>query len=475
MKGKIKIGIGVVVSVLVLSCTQETEPDYDLVNNNIELNQEQQLMRETALLVGKTLSDSKVKYEVLESMNQLDTYSALVSFSFLLGNENGLRKTESKALKHNKSIVLKPQSSFKTKLVEVANTNWSKLPRLSKLVAHSKQNGPNKEAKSNASKEEDLIEFLTQKNLQLYFPYAEVNDHFNLKDITHDQTYITYDPLADVTTNEAFILNDSNASISLKSIGQIDDDFVDVNRVFIVSPIDECDLMDTVCEELSITHSATVPNELLNATIVLTHNVIHNDIEERDLLSTIIPKIRIVGKDWLGFLATHQKLRLYRASADGKITIEDGAIKVVGNAYPIGSIDIRRKKLITGAWLDVNWEFDPDWKMSENTQELRVLTEHHFSSDLKITLKASAGLKLIEGNVSAVPEATFGIDVSLKKNDHKDRFKSELTRRYVLSTNVGDGLTGLTFSEELNSKTIDYNIKTAGNLQYYFKHYFTDL
>jgi len=302
-----------------------------------------------------------------------------------------------------------------------------------------------------------------------------VNDHLNSKDITHDQTYITYDPLADVTTNEAFILNDSNASISLKSIGQIDDDFVDVNRVFIVSPIDECDLMDTVCEELSITHSATVPNELLNATIVLTHNVIHNDIEERDLLSTIIPKIRIVGKDWLGFLATHQKLRLYRASADGKITIEDGAIKVVGNAYPIGSIDIRRKKLITGAWLDVNWEFDPDWKMSENTQELRVLTEHHFSSDLKITLKASAGLKLIEGNVSAVPEATFGIDVSLKKNDHKDRFKSELTRRYVLSTNVGDGLTGLTFSEELNSKTIDYNIKTAGNLQYYFKHYFTDL
>ena len=113
--------------------------------------------------------------------------------------------------------------------------------------------------------------------------------------------------------------------------------------------------------------------------------------------------------------------------------------------------------------------------MSENAQELRVLTEHHFSSDLKITLKASAGLKLIEGNVSAVPEATFGIDVSLKKNDHKDRFKSELTRRYVLSTNVGDGLTGLTFSEELNSKTIDYNIKTVGNLQYYFKHYFTDL
>jgi len=169
MKGKIKIGIGVVVSVLVLSCTQETEPDYDLVNNNIELNQEQQLMRETALLVGKTLSDSKVKYEVLESMNQLDTYSALVSFSFLLGNENGLRKTESKALKHNKSIVLKPQSSFKTKLVEVANTNWTKLPRLSKLVAHSKQNGPNKEAKSNAFKEDDLIKFLTKKKFTTIF------------------------------------------------------------------------------------------------------------------------------------------------------------------------------------------------------------------------------------------------------------------------------------------------------------------
>ena len=54
---------------------------------------------------------------------------------------------------------------------------------------------------------------------------------------------------------------------------------------------------------------------------------------------------------------------------------------------------------------------------------------------------------------------------SLKKNN------SELPRRQVLSAITGDGSTGQTYSDG----GILYNVKSVGIVDYYFKHWFTDL
>ncbi|PCJ95773.1 MAG: hypothetical protein COA50_08215 [Flavobacteriaceae bacterium] len=204
---------------------------------------------------------------------------------------------------------------------------------------------------------------------------------------------------------------------------------------------------------------------------LLTYNVNHGEIDEDDIISTVMPRFRVKGKDWLGFGRTHQKIDVYRATPDGKISVKNGTIKAESKAYNIGYFRFRKKGVKKGWWHKVDKEFDSDWNMSENEQVITVFSKHHFQGETSVELNTKAGFKLDESKITVTPSATLSSKVKITVGSAKQRVKAQLSRRQVLSTIVGKGITNETYTDG----GVQYNVKKVGIFSFYFKHYYTDL
>lgn len=456
------------------SCTYESEQDHNLKKEHLELNEDQQLIRETALIVGEVLSNKEVKNEVLNSMIMIDEYNSLISFSYLLGDQSRLMKNEATLISANKSLKSPDNSMFKSELLKVANSNKSILPHWSKYIEKSISKLEYMNSKSSSNYAEQLIDLLILKNYQLYFPYAEVNTKITSKN-DQDSYYITYDPLKDVLTNEAFEID--NSSDTLRSIGQIDDDFVDVNQVFIISPIDECDLNSSTCDYESFTEQKATLNDIVQTSTLLTHNVNHFEVKEEDVLSVVMPAFKIVGKDWLGLFAANQKIILYRASADQTPKVVNGKIDVASSGVPIsGKIKIRRRDVLgDGVWQLVNLIYDDDWNMSENEQKLQIFSKHNFHVKATVNIKTKAGFNLDKGVIKVDPVVTVESNIEISEPHAENRFTIPFNRKAYLTTIVGNGITNEFQPTLVDTAMIDFNVKRYGPFKFYLNYYYTDL
>ena len=77
-------------------------------------------------------------------------------------------------------------------------------------------------------------------------------------------------------------------------------------------------------------------------------------------------------------------------------------------------------------------------------------------------------------------ETTISGKVKVKSKHSKFRDKVEMSRRQVLSTIIGEGITGQTIHSDGSSyngpdNNIDYNLKKIGIVDYYLTHLYTDL
>ena len=82
---------------LVISCSTENNSE-TLEKTN--LNSKQKLVQETAILLGKLLTDSEVKNALNNKMKEVDKDANIVSFAYLLEQEEGLRKNEQATFKN---------------------------------------------------------------------------------------------------------------------------------------------------------------------------------------------------------------------------------------------------------------------------------------------------------------------------------------------------------------------------------------
>ena len=174
------------------------------------------------------------------------------------------------------------------------------------------------------------------------------------------------------------------------------------------------------------------------------------------------------------FGGTHQKLRLFRGSYEGGMTQNaDGTITVTGLKYQIGSdFRVRRGFVRRGDWVTFDREFDPDWNQSENTQQIVVFSLHHWRPSAEFSAGVKYGLKKDDkGNWSGTPEATGSASVKFTSGSAITRSNSELPRRQILSSITGVGSTGSTYTDG----GVSYNVKSVGIVDYYFKHWYTDL
>ena len=124
-------------------------------------------------------------------------------------------------------------------------------------------------------------------------------------------------------------------------------------------------------------------------------------------------------------------------------------------------IDLKR-------WKTVNIQFDPDWDLSENSQQLLLFTELRRHGKAKATASAKVGYDF----VNQKPTAEFTTSVLIEAESENSVFQTnyELSRPSVLASIVEAGNFGVR-----TRNGIDYNVKSVGHMHFYFEHRFTDI
>lgn len=417
--------------------------------------------KETSLLIGRLLSKKEVRDEVLSEMKKVSADGEVISFGYLLGKNKGIRKNEKEKLTAKLS---KKSNLFSQSLAKELEDNKEDYVEIRELISKGK-----KQVSTNrlsVVQDPYLDDPFSGQDLQIYSPYIEVNGYSS----TTFDTFYTSEEMEDGTpTNSGYYFNgyyDTYISI-------MDNNFIDSNPSFIISSIDGCDLEGGVCTTVELV-VAGVPPPLPTGPVLLTYSVDHNNIPDADIITSRIPMIKINGTEWMGFGGTHQHLRIFRGSYEGGMTQNaDGTISVTGLKYQIGEdFRTKRRNARKENWITFDREFDPDWNQSENTQQLAVFSLHKWRGTKEISAGVKYGLKKNDkGGWDSTPDATGAASVKFTSGSSIFRANTELPRRQVLSTITGDGSTGQTYSDG----GILYNVKSIGIVDYYYKHWFTDL
>lgn len=470
--------------VILFSCSE----DESLIQNNLEeFNDDQKKIENTSILIGKVLSDRDVKKEVLSKIENVGILNSSVSLSYLLNSRSNLMKNE---IEHSKNFEKK--NLFKDKIINEIlsdSKNYSLKIGLKTSFEFSK---------NNQKFSDDLIQELANQNLQIFFPF---NPEYKDDDLEVTDFYMTYHPLEYKEVNNGFKFKESDPNFF--NVDEMSNNFLDENPVFVIVPIDDCDIPGVLCGFDDLRPSSmpisggggfpvimppgdfpiygggggtpippTTPGDPINGPVLLTDNYNHNNIPETDLLTTNIPRIMILGTGWTEFGATHQKLKIYRGASDGFVTQNaDGTITAKGNDYIVREIRISRRNCRKKRWVGFNTEFDPDWTMSENSQSIAVFSIHHFSSSASAELKAKSGFKLENGIIKPFAEVSGEVKINVSTGSANLRANFEISRRHALATIIGPGTTGRT----IESGGVNYNHKWNGRFNYYFQHYYTDL
>lgn len=457
----------IAISLYSIGCSTETESKLEnavakkVVISSKKISSKEtknkKLKKETSLFVGRLLSKKEVRDEVLMRMKEVSEDGELVSFGYLLGKNKGLRKKESGK---EASKLSRKNSLFSQALKNELANNIGEYPTIGGLIALKKETS----ITSRLAEESDPF---TDENLQIYSPYNEMNE---TPEASYETYYISEEMEDGSPTNSGFYFN----GLTQRAIFKMDNDLIDTNPSFIISTIDECDIVGGTCETVEL-FAAAMPPPLATGATLLTYSVNHNDIPDQDIITTRIPMIKINGTGWLQFGGTHQKFRVFRGGVDSGVTQNpDGTITVTGKGFQIGEdFKTKRRNARKENWINFDREFDVDWNQSENSHQIMVFSLHHWrgtaegSGGIKYGYKYNIATGVWEGTI----EPTGGTTVKVSSGSSIFRANSELSRRQVLSTITGAGSTGKT----QNDGGIEYNVKTVGIVDYYFKHWYTDL
>jgi hypothetical protein len=475
---------------ILVSCSEDSET-IDLQTEN--LNDKQKLMQETSILLGKMLTNSEVKTALNQKMKEVDEDAEIVSFAYLFEQENGLRKNEISNFSKRK---VNSSNVFKTALQNEFEKNEENYKTIANVLEAKTPKGAL--ARTSATIANDLASLLVSEELQIFYPF---DPEYEDDDTSVQEFYVSFDPLNNAQTNTGY-----KFQVELTDIVVVDgmsNDFLDDNPVYVIVPIDPCDIPGRPCGFTELQPAPLDPNnELLPSvnqflinnpggftggntggtgsnnntvptTTLLTANTNHNNIPESDIISSYIPRIQINGTSWMGFGGTHQKLRFFRGTTDGAVTQNaDGTITATGTKYTIKDFRCKRKYVKRKKrWLGFDAEFDPDWNMTENTQVMAVFSLHHISASASAELTAKSGFKVEGGEIKPNTEASGSVKINFSLGSSKFRANAEMSRRQILATIVGTGTTGQT----INDNSVQYNVKKIGIVDYYFKHFYTDL
>jgi hypothetical protein len=424
--------------------------------------QQVETAKEFSQLLGEVLQDKEARVTLSTHIQQYDDFGDAVSLAALLGDKQHMPPSELARLdRDGHTFSLRTgNNAFREALLHHSSARLDAYPFLERGL-EAFRDRPER-AQQRVSLQEELMAFFASQGLVIHFPYEERFDWDNYA----GSITTTYDPLIREDWNEGFLYSLTGGGISGtegKRLPYVDDAY----------SLDQATLVVTYLDEDFYEMNNTPPVPVLPTpapdAVILDYNVNHTSISQADILFTTIPEVKLTGKDYIGLFGRIIKVRLYRGSSKVKVNF-DGTVAagVDGDTYRYDLIKFSKDDIKLERWKTVNIQFDPDWDMTENSQQFFLFTEHNLTGKAKANAGVKVGYDFIKKEVTA--EATASVNLEVESESSRFRVNTELSRRSVLAYVVGAGDHGVR-----TRNGIDYNVKNVGLLHFYFEHRFTDI
>jgi hypothetical protein len=415
--------------------------------------------KEFSQLLGEVMQEKEARIALNQLIQQYDDFGDAVSLSALLGDQTSMPPSElSRLASFENGMALRKESiPVREAILDHSLANLSQYPFLQRsFETFRSQKGA---SQARLSLREDLVAFFASQGLVIHFPYEERFDW----ETYQGSVTTTYDPLIREDWNEGFLFSLTGDGPQGKGIPYVDDAYSVEQATLVVTYLDE-DFY-----ELQNTPPVPVLPTPAPDAVILDYNVNHTSISQADILFTTIPEVQMAHREYKNLFSRFVKVRLFRGSSKVKVSF-NGTVSATAEAdtYRYDIIKFSKDDVDLKRWKTVNIQFDPDWDMTENSQQLLLFSQHSRTGKSTGTASAKVGYDFV--NQKPTAEFTTSVTVEAELNQSVFRTNLELSRPAVLAHIIGATDFGVR-----TRNGIDFNVKSVGPLRFYFEHRFTDI
>ena len=421
--------------------------------------QQVETAKEFSQLLGEIMQDKEARVTLSTHIQQYDDFGDAVSLATLLGDKQTMPPSELATLSRvRNTISLRTGANpFREALLQHSLERLDAYPFLER--AFETFRGRPERAQQRVSLQEELITFFASQGLVIHFPYEE---RFNWQTYAGSIT-TTYDPLIREDWNEGFLYSLTGGNSKGSLVPFVDDEYSLDHATLVVTYLDE-----DFYEMNNTLPVPELPTPSVDA-VILNYNINHTSISQADILFTTIPEVKMTNKDYKKIFSRFVKVRLFRGSSKVKVSFNGTTSATAeGETFRYDVITFSKDDIESKRWKTVNIQFDPDWDLSENSQQLLLFTELRRHGKAKGTANAKVGYDFV--NQKPTAEFTSSVIVEAELENSLFRTNSELSRPSVLAYIIGATDFGVR-----TRNGIDFNVKSVGPLHFYFEHRFTDI
>ena len=421
--------------------------------------QQVETAKEFSQLLGEIMQDKEARVTLSTHIQQYDDFGDAVSLATLLGDKQTMPPSELASLNRagNTFSQRTGNNAFREALLQHSLGRLDAFPFLERGL-ETFRDRPER-AQQRVSLQEELIAFFASQGLVIHFPYEE---RFNWQTYAGSIT-TTYDPIIREDWNEGFLYSLTGGNSKGSLVPFVDDEYSLDHATLVVTYLDED------FNEMNTTPPVPeLPTPSADA-VILNYNVNHTSISQADILFTTIPEVKMTNKDYKKIFSRFVKVRLFRGSSKVKVSFNGTTSATAeGETFRYDVITFSKDDIESKRWKTVNIQFDPDWDLSENSQQLLLFTELRRHGKAKGTANAKVGYDFV--NQKPTAEFTSSVIVEAELENSLFRTNSELSRPSVLAYIIGATDFGVR-----TRNGIDFNVKSVGPLHFYFEHRFTDI
>ncbi len=421
--------------------------------------QQVETAKEFSLLLGEVMQNKEARTALSAHIQQYDDFGDAVSLATLLGDKQTMPPSELATLSRagNSSSSRTGTNPFRETLLQHSLEHLDAYPFL--VRGFETFRARPERAQQRVSIQDELIAFFASQGLVIHFPYEE---RFNWQTYAGSIT-TTYDPLIREDWNEGYLYSLTGGGPQGSLVPFVDDEYSLDHATLVVTYLDED------FNEMNTTPPVPeLPTPAADA-VILNYNVNHTSISQADILFTTIPEVQMAHREYKNLFSRFVKVRLFRGSSKVKVSFNGTTSATAeGDTYRYELIKFSKDDVDLKRWKTVNIQFDPDWDMTENSQQLLLFSQYTRSGKSKGTASAKVGYDFV--NQKPTAEFTTSVTVEAELDQSVFRTNLELSRPAVLAQIIGPTDFGIR-----TRNGIDYNVKSVGPLRFYFEHRFTDI
>ena len=415
--------------------------------------------KEFSQLLGEVMQEKEARTALSQLIQQYDDFGDAVSLSAVLGDQATMPPSELASLtrQSNGLSQRKEAANLRESLLSHSLNHFADYPFLERSFEAFRSQKGNSQAR--VSLREELMAFYASQGLVIHFPYEERFDW----DAYQGSITTTYDPLIREDWNEGFLFSTNGDGPQGKLVPYVDDAYSLDHATLVVTYLDE-----DFYEMNNTPPVPELPKPAADA-VILDYNVNHTSISQADILFTTIPEVQMAHREYKNLFSRFVKVRLFRGSSKVKVSL-NGTVSATaeGETYRYELIKFSKDDVDLKRWKTVNIQFDPDWDMTENSQQLLLFSHYTRSGKSKGTASAKVGYDFVNQKPTAEFTTTVTVEAELEQSVFRTNL--ELSRASVLAHIIGATDFGVR-----TRNGIDYNVKSVGPLRFYFEHRFTDI